>query len=94
MKVTQSCLTLYDPHDYTVHGILQARILEWVTFPFSRESSQPGDRIQVSALQADSLPSEPPEKPGLGCRFILMTLPSNKHVDAMKMLKWPSLFEV
>ena len=33
---------------YTVHGILQARILEWVTFPFSREFSQPRDRTQVS----------------------------------------------
>ena len=38
MKVTQS--TLYEPMDYTVHGILQARILEWVAFPFSRGSSQ------------------------------------------------------
>ena len=35
-------------HDYTVHGTLQARILEWVAFPFSRESSQPRDRTQVS----------------------------------------------
>ena len=34
VKVTQSCLTLCDPKDYTVHGILQARILEWVAFPF------------------------------------------------------------
>ena len=34
VKVTQSCLTLCDPMDYTVHGILQARILEWVVFPF------------------------------------------------------------
>jgi len=33
---------------YTVHGILQARILEWVTLPFSRESSQPRDQTQVS----------------------------------------------
>ena len=33
---------------YTVHGILQARILEWVVFPFSRGSSQPRDRTQVS----------------------------------------------
>ena len=41
VKVTQSCPTLCDPMDYTVHGILQARILEWVAFPFSRESSQP-----------------------------------------------------
>ena len=36
--------------DYTVHGILQARILEWVAFPFSRGSSQPGDRTQVSCI--------------------------------------------
>ena len=42
-NVTQSCPTLCDPLDYTVHGILQARILEWVAFPFSRESSQPRD---------------------------------------------------
>ena len=41
VKVTQSCPTLCDPVDYTVHGILQARILEWVAFPFSRGSSQP-----------------------------------------------------
>ena len=34
--------------DYTVHGILQARILEWVAFPFSRGSSQPRNRTQVS----------------------------------------------
>ena len=43
LKVAQSCLTLCDPMDYTVHGILQARILEWVAFPFSRGSSQPRD---------------------------------------------------
>ena len=48
VKVTQSCPTLCDPMDYTVHGILQARILEWVAFPFSRGSSQPRDRTQVS----------------------------------------------
>ena len=36
MKVAQLCQTLCDPMDYTVHGILQARILEWVAFPFSR----------------------------------------------------------
>ena len=41
VKVTQLCLTLWDPMDYTVHRILQARILEWVAFPFSRGSSQP-----------------------------------------------------
>ena len=39
VKVAQSCPTLCDPMDYTVHGILQARILEWVAFAFSRRSS-------------------------------------------------------
>ena len=43
VKVAQSCLTLCNPIDYTVHGILQARILEWVAIPFSRVSSQPRD---------------------------------------------------
>ena len=42
VKVTQSCLTLCDPMDYTVHGILQARILEWVAFPFPIQGSNPG----------------------------------------------------
>ena len=36
--------------DYTVHGILWARILEWVAFPFSRGSSQPRDQTQVSRI--------------------------------------------
>ena len=52
VKVAQSYLTLCDPMDYTIHGILQARILEWVAFPFFRGSSQPRDRTQVS-LTAD-----------------------------------------
>ena len=50
VKVTQLCLTLCNPMDYTVHGILQARILEWVAFPFSRGSSQPRDQSQVSRI--------------------------------------------
>ena len=50
VKVAQSCLTLCDPMDYTVHGILQARILELVAFPFSRGFSQPRDRTQVSLI--------------------------------------------
>ena len=48
MTVTQSCLTLRDHMDYSVHGILQARILERVALPFSRGSSQSRDRTQVS----------------------------------------------
>ena len=50
MKVTQSCPTLCDPMDSAAHGILQARILEWVAFPFSRGSSQPRDQTQVSSI--------------------------------------------
>ena len=50
VKVAQLRLTLCDPIDFIVHGILQARILEWVAFPFSRESSQPRDRTQVSCI--------------------------------------------
>ena len=41
VKGDQLCPTLCDPMDYTVHGILQARTLEWVSFPFSRRYSQP-----------------------------------------------------
>ena len=50
VKVVQSCPILCNPMDYTVHGILQPRILEWVALPFSRRSSQPRDRIQVSCI--------------------------------------------
>ena len=45
-EVAQSCPTLCDP----VHGILQARILEWVAISFSRGSSQPRDQTQVSCI--------------------------------------------
>ena len=50
VKVTQSCPTLCNPMDYTVHEILQARTLEWVVFPFSRGSSQRRDQTQVSCI--------------------------------------------
>ena len=50
VKVAQSCLTLCNPMVYTVHGILQTRILEWVDCPFSRGSSQPRDQTQVSHI--------------------------------------------
>ena len=55
VKVTQSCPTLYDPMDCSlkassVHGISHTRILEWVTFPFSRGSYQPRDQTQVSHI--------------------------------------------
>ena len=50
VKVTQLCPTLCNPVGYAVYGILQARILEWVAFPFSRGSSQPRDQTQVSCI--------------------------------------------
>ena len=77
-KVAHSCLAICDPMDYTVHEILQARILEWVAFPFSRASSQPRDQIQSSpTLQADSLPAEPQGKPknaGVGSLSLLQQI--------------------
>ena len=64
MKVAQPCLTLYDPVDYTVHGILQEGILEWVAFPFFTGSSlMEGMEPRSPALQADSLPAETQGKP-------------------------------
>ena len=63
VKVAQLAPTICDPMDYTVHGILQARILEWVAVPFSRGSYQPRIEPRSPALQADSLPAEPQGKP-------------------------------
>ena len=53
VTLLQSCPTLCDPMDYTMHGILQARILEWVAFPFSRGSSQSRDQTQVSCIAGE-----------------------------------------
>ena len=50
LKIAQLCLILCDPMAYTVRGILQARILEWIAFPFSRGSFQPRDQICVSCI--------------------------------------------
>ena len=54
-EVAQSCPTLFDPVDCSpsgsfIHGILQARILEWVAISFSRRSSRPRDRTQVACI--------------------------------------------
>ena len=55
VKVAQLCATLFNPTDYSlpgypIHGIFQARVLEWVAISFSRASSQPGDRTRVSHI--------------------------------------------
>ena len=67
-KSLQSCLTLCNSMDYSlpvssIHGILQARILEWVEMPSSRESSQPRDNLRLFRFlhwQMGSLPLVPP----------------------------------
>ena len=61
--VNQSCLTLCNsidssPPDSSVHGILQARILDWVAILFSRDLPHPGIKPRPPTLLADSLPSE------------------------------------
>ena len=67
VSVTQSWPTLCDPMDCSPPGssvpeILQARILEWVDFPFSRDLPNPGIEPGSLVLQVVSLPSEPPGK--------------------------------
>ena len=59
-------VALCNPMDYTVHGVLQARMLEWVTFPFSKGFSNPGIEPRSPTLQVDSLSAEPPGKPMWG----------------------------
>ena len=76
VKVAQSSPTLPNPMDYTVHGILQARILEWVAFPFSRGSSQSRDQTRSPTLQVDSSPAEPQGKP------------QNTRVGNLFLLQW------
>ena len=71
MLAAQLCLTLCHPVDCSspgssIHGIFQARILERVVIPFSRESYPPRDQPRSPALQADSLLSGPAEKPKHG----------------------------
>ena len=66
--VAQSCLTVRSsmdcsPGGSSVHGILQARILEWAAISYLKGLPNPGIKTRSPALQADSLLSEPPGKP-------------------------------
>ena len=92
VKVAQSCLTLCNPMDYTVHGILQARILEGVAIPFSRGSSQPRDRTQVSHTAGASLRAEPPGKPkniGVGNLSLLQQIfPTQELNWGLRHCRW------
>ena len=66
----------YSLEGFSVHEILQARILEWVAMPFSRDIPNPGIEYVSPALQADSLLSEPPGKP---IETLLLTTPASGH---------------
>ena len=73
-QALQSCLTLCNPMDCSplgssVHGILQARILEWVAMPSSKGSSRPRDRTHISWISCTAggfFTAEPPGKPVSG----------------------------
>ena len=67
-EVAQLCMTLCNPMDCSlpgssVYGIFQARVLEWVAISFSEDLPDPGIKPRPPALQADTLPCEPPGKP-------------------------------
>ena len=75
VKVAQSCLTLCDPLDYSVHGILQARILECVAFLSPGDLPNPWIETRSPTLQVDSLLAEPQGKPknaGVGRLSLLL----------------------
>ena len=93
MKVAQWCPTLCDTMDYRVHGILQARILERIAFPFSRGFANPRIEPRSIALQGDSLLIEPQGKPKntrVGSLSLLqqifLTQESNLHL--LHLLHW------
>ena len=96
MKVSLLCPTLCDPMDSIVHGILQARTLEWVAFSFSGGSSQP----RSPTLQKDSLPAEPPGKPkntGVGSlsllQWIFLTQESNQGLLHCRQIFYPLSYQ-
>ena len=76
MKVTQLCPTLWDPMDYAVHGILQARILSRQLFHSPGDLPNSGIKPRSPTLQLDSLPAEPHGKP------------KNTGVGSLSLLQW------
>ena len=88
-SVTKLCQNLCDPMDYSlpgsfVHGIFQARILEWVAISFLRGSFQPRDRTLVSCLAGGFSTAMPPEKPI--CYFRAEQKFEHKIFDIMRLL--------
>ena len=83
--VAQSCLTLFDPMDYSLpgsslHGILQARILDWGAISTSRGFPNPGIESRSPALQADSLSSEPWGKPMMSLYAYDIIIPKLEYI--------------
>jgi len=92
-KSFQSCLTLCDPTDYSlpgfcVHGVLQARILEWVAIPSSRGSSRPrGSNLSFLHLLpwlVGSLPQAPPGKPHFIYSSVYMSIPVSLFIPSRR----------
>ena len=96
--VAQLCLTLCNPMDCSppgssVHEILQARILDWVAISFSRRCSRLRDQtLWSSALQADSLPSEPPGKPTAYCRWYIKDQETSFPQGTWNLVNWKIIF--
>ena len=86
VKVAQSCPTLCNPIVYTVHGILQARTLDWIAFPFSRASSQPRDWTQVSPIAGRFLTSWATREAQNS-----MILAQNRHMNQWNRLESPEI---
>ena len=93
MFVAQSYPNLWDSVDCSlisssVHGILQARILEWLPFPPPGDLPNPGIEPQCPALQADSLPSEPPGKQALNINMIIFAkkIPTSMSIKILSKL--------
>ena len=86
VQVAQSCPTFCDPMDYTFHGILQARILEWVhRFPFSRGSFKPRNQTLVSRIAGRFFTRKPQGKPkntGTGSLSLLQGIVPNQELIA------------
>ena len=82
--VVQSCPTLCDPMDCSlsgssVHGILQARTLEWVAMPSSRGSSRPRDQTRVSCITGGFFTAGPPGKPKENVGLLKEKKPKNQN---------------
>ena len=95
-KVAQSCPTLCSPTDYSlpcfsVHGIFQARVLEWVAISFSRGSSRPRDRTRVFRIAGRRFTiwaTKEAFKYDVNCRFVIDTLYQAKEMFFCCLLGW------